>query len=146
MGQPTKRDHKNSQKRKTKQTRVLPRSTTTCPYSKAFFRHDRVHTALQPARESPAFPKTAKCENKMCSWSRTFLWSTGKCVPNKYGKTRLTRWQVDLFCANTICNFISHHIWALAEFAQFVCDEIPCHHMSILKNVQQIIIWILGSS
>ena len=59
--------------------------------------------------------------------------------PNKYDKNRITRGQVYLFCANTIADFISGQIWALAELAQLFYDEIPPHHMSILKNVLKII-------
>jgi hypothetical protein len=66
--------------------------------------------------------------------------------PKKYDKNRLTRGQVDLFPANTTSDFLSSRIWALADFAQLCCDEIPCHHMSILKNVLKVISWNLGGS
>ena len=46
---------------------------------------------------------------------------------------------MDLFRAETMGSFISGQIWALAELAQLFYDEIPRHHMSILKNVLKII-------
>jgi hypothetical protein len=85
-------------------------------------------------------------KTKCFSYPELFCGKQENVSPKKYGKNRITRGQVYLFCAKTTGDVISGQIWALAEFAHVVCDEIPCLHMSIFKDVLKIMIWNLGGS